>query len=94
MVPLFSAPERRPPFRRRPLRPATPSRTFAQRLAAGLLWSRPRVLAIATRTSLALDPTWEVIVSNLERLARHRGTRFLTASAAIEPLEPTAVSSR
>jgi hypothetical protein len=55
---------------------------FAARLLAELLRGPPPVLVFALRT----DPThlrmWSAVVKNMEHLARHPGTRFVTASAA------------
>ena len=79
--PLFIPHLTSPAFiRRRPVHAS--SRNFAPRLAAGLL-TGPPVLAIAVRTDTALM-SWETIAANLEHLARHRGARFITASAAAE----------
>ena len=87
LVPLVSAPSRRPPFRRQALRPGTPTRAFGQRLAVELIRRRPQLLALAMRTHVARGATWERVTTNLGLLARQRNVRFLTASAAVEPLD-------
>ncbi len=78
LMPLFSPPA----LRRRHRLPLTPdSRHFVSRLAFELLREPPPVLAFVVRTDAALD-AWDVIARNLEHLARHRGARFVTATAA------------
>jgi hypothetical protein len=55
---------------------------FALRLAFELLVRRRRVLAFALRTDPLHLAAWEPLVANIEHLARHRGARLLSASAA------------
>jgi hypothetical protein len=59
---------------------------FALRLAAELLRGRPPVLAFALRTDPAQIRAWRTTVENLQHLGRHRGARFVTASAAADGL--------
>lgn len=84
LVPLLSAPDVRPPFRRSPLYLwAFPAAILRLRLAAELLRQRPPVLALAVRSDMALRArTWDRITGNLEHLARRRGAAFVTASEA------------
>jgi hypothetical protein len=84
LVPLLSAPRRRPPFRRWPLSPELPFNDFAQRLASQLVRKPPPVLPIAARSDGALGSRWDALSKSLDHLARHRRMPFITASAALE----------
>ena len=78
LMPLFSPPA----LRRRHRLPLTPDgRHFVSRLAFELLREPPPVLPFVLRTDAALN-AWHLVERNLEHLARHRGVRFVTASAA------------
>jgi hypothetical protein len=81
LIPLVSAPRRRPPFRRWQFSLELPPDVFAQRLA--MQWGRrPPLMAFAVRTDAALGPRWDRLVGNLERLLRRDGTTFVTATHA------------
>jgi len=82
LIPLFSPPALRR-HHRLPLPPD--SGHFAPRLALELLLETPPVLAFVARSSAALD-SWDLVVANLEHLARHRRMPFVTASGAAERL--------
>lgn len=84
LIPLLSAPRRRPPFRRETVSLWDPSRGFRNRLAVELLLRRPRVVAMAVRSELPLFPVWDTATQNLEHLARHRKMVFMTASEAVD----------
>lgn len=87
LVPLYGAPGRRRLLGRKPL-PATRSeRVFRVRLATELLLRTPPVIALAVRSSAALQDDWDTLGRNLEHLARRRPLAFITASAAAERLE-------
>lgn len=78
LVPLFSPPA----LRRRHRLPLPPdSRHFVSRLAFEMLREPPPALALALRSDAGLD-SWDLVVRNLEHLAKHRRIRFVTASAA------------
>jgi hypothetical protein len=82
LIPLFSPPA----LRRRHRLPLPPdSGHFVSRLAFELLRNPPPVLALVLRSDAALG-SWDLVAANLEHLARHRGMRFVTASAAAERL--------
>lgn len=59
---------------------------FAARILRELRRRPPRVLVFAMRTDPDYLLNWSRIAKNLEHLARHRGVRFATASAAAEAL--------
>jgi hypothetical protein len=85
LIPLLSPPA----LRRRHRLPLPPdSRHFAPRLAFELLSGAPPVLAMVLRSDASLR-SWDLVRRNLDHLARHRGVRFLTASAAAESLVET-----
>lgn len=84
IVPLLSAPWRR--LRRMPLSPETRPWRFIARLSLQMLREPPRVAVLSVRSDSRLDAGWEALSSNLEHLARHRRSRFVTASAAVELL--------
>jgi hypothetical protein len=86
LVPLLSAPGRRPPFRRLPLSPVQAFSVFAPRLAVELL-RRPPAIAVAMRSDSVLSHEWDQIQRNLVHLARRRGAVFETASAVAERWE-------
>jgi hypothetical protein len=66
------------------LSPETTVGRFVPRLAAGLLWESPRVLAVTARSDVSLHSNWDAFESNLDHLARHGRMRFMTAGAAVE----------
>ena len=84
LIPLMSAPEMRPPFRRSTLYLwEFPAPIVRLRLAAELLRRHPPVLAFAVRSDMALRArTWDRITGNLEHIGRRRGGAFVTASEA------------
>jgi hypothetical protein len=84
LVPLTSSLGRR--ATRVPIPPDSSPRRFLPRLEVELLRGPP-VLAFAVRSDVALGPRWDAFASNLEHLARHRGTAFVTATAAVEHLD-------
>jgi hypothetical protein len=86
LVPLLSAPARRPPFRRVPLSPIQAFNVFAPRLAVELL-RRPPVIAVAMRSDSVICHEWDQIQRNLVHLAGRRGVVFETASAVAERWE-------
>lgn len=78
LIPLFSPPA----LRRRHRLPLPPdSGHFVSRLAFEMLRETPPVLALVLRSDAALS-SWDVVVANLEHLARHKQMPFMTASAA------------
>jgi len=81
LVPLLSAPRRRPPFRRVPLGLWEPFNMA--RLAAELL-RKPPIAAFAIRSSHVLGSEWDVIEENLELLAHITKWCSMTASTAVE----------
>jgi len=83
LIPLLTAPARKPPFRRLPLSPVQPFSVFAPRLAAELLRGPP-VIAVAIRTDSVLCHDWDQIQENLLHLAERRGMVFETAGAVAE----------
>ena len=87
LIPLLSAPARRPPFRRMPLGPAHAPAVFASRLALEFL-RKPPVVAVAVRSDSAICHQWGYMQENLMHLARRRGAVFETASAAADRFAP------
>jgi hypothetical protein len=82
LVPLLSVRRRRPPFRRVPLPLWEP---FAMPNLAAELLRKPPIVAVAVRSSSAVNPEeWDVIEKNLEHLAHHRQMVFVTASEATD----------
>lgn len=67
---------------RGPLSPDSSSMRFIPRLEFELLRGPP-LLNFAVRSDAALEHRWDALARNLEHLARHRGIRFVTATAAI-----------
>jgi hypothetical protein len=61
---------------------------FAVRLLAELLRRRAPVLCEVLRTDPADLAAWEPVVANLEHLARHRGVRFVSATAVARGTRP------
>jgi hypothetical protein len=90
LVPLLSAPGRRPPFRRSPLYPWDEEglKSFGQRLAAELL-RKPPIIAAAVRSDAAIAPPphWAKVTEYLEHLAGYRQMEFTTASKAADRLD-------
>jgi hypothetical protein len=86
LIPLLSAPTRRPPFRRMSLSPAHAPSVFASRLALELL-RNPPVVAIAVRSDAAVCHYWEPMQENLVHLAQRRGVAFETATAVADRFE-------
>lgn len=85
LIPLLSAPRRRPLFRREPLYVWDPPKGFRQRLAAERLRRRPTVIALVLRSDSGLYPgLWEMVTANLDEVARRRGAAFMTATQAAE----------
>src|SRR3954447_9139674 len=87
LIPLLSAPARRPPFRRMALTPAHAPGVFASRLALEL-FRNPPVVALALRSDAAICHYWEPMQENLVHIAERRGVVFETASAAAARFEP------
>jgi len=98
LVPLLSAPRRRPPFRRAPLYPWDEGlEWFGPRVAAELL-RKPPIVALAVRSSSAppaerspstieAQAHWDTLTARLEHLGRHRRMVFTTASEARDRYE-------
>jgi hypothetical protein len=86
LVPLLTAPSRRPPFRRLTLTPVHAPTVFASRLALEML-RNPPVIAIAMRTDSVICHHWDYMQENLIHLARRRGIAFETASAVADRFE-------
>jgi hypothetical protein len=86
LIPLLSAPARRPPFRRMTLTPVHAPSVFASRLALEFL-RNPPVVAIAMRSDAPICHYWEPMQENLVHLAERRGVVFETASAAAARFE-------
>jgi hypothetical protein len=84
LVPLMSVRRKRPPFRRVPLPLWVP---FATPNLVVELLRRPPVLALAMRTSSALEPEWSIVATNLERLAQQKRLIFMTATEAAQDYE-------
>jgi hypothetical protein len=85
LMPLFSPPA----LRRRQRLPLPPdSRHFVSRLALEMTREPPMVLALVLRSEPGALASWDRITANLEHLARHRGVRFLTATAAARSITP------
>jgi hypothetical protein len=97
LIPLLSAPRRRPPFRREPLTvwDGSAPGAFRVRLAVELLRSAPPVLAIAVRSDTGCyDWAWDQLTGRLEDLAKHPRMVFMTASAAAHHLAARTAASR
>jgi hypothetical protein len=71
---------------RGPLSPDSSSMRFIPRLEFELLRGPP-LLNFAVRSDAALEHRWDALARNLEHLARHRGIRFVTATAAIRHVD-------
>jgi hypothetical protein len=88
LIPLLSAPRRRPPFRREPLYVWDPPKGFRQRLAAQRLLGRPRVIAVVLRSDSGLYPgLWEMVTANLDTVGGYPEAAFVTATLASERYE-------
>ncbi|MFL5782633.1 MAG: hypothetical protein ACJ760_15050 [Thermoleophilaceae bacterium] len=81
LMPLTGGPARRGRWAGT-LVPGTHPTFFAVRLLGILLRRRPRVLVFAVRGDEELIQAWDVVVKNLEHLARHEGARFTTVGEA------------
>jgi hypothetical protein len=82
LVPLMSALGRS--GSRSQLPPDSNRTRFVPRLALELLRGpKPPVVAFAVRVEASLGRRWEALEGNLAHLARRRGTRFVTATAAL-----------
>ncbi|HKP89495.1 MAG TPA: hypothetical protein VJT75_05915 [Thermoleophilaceae bacterium] len=81
LVPLLSGPARRGRWAGTLVLGTHPT-FFAVRLLFTLLRRRPPILAFAIRADSDLIKAWDVVVQNLEHLARHPGARFTTLSDA------------
>jgi hypothetical protein len=80
LIPIVGA-SREGLWRRGLLLAAHPS-IFALRLLTELLrGSPPQVLVYVLRTDASHLAVWDLVVQNLEHLARHRGVRFITTAA-------------
>jgi hypothetical protein len=88
LIPLSTAPRRRPPFGRRQLYLWEPPQGFRQRLALELRFKSPPVLAFALRSDAVLDSEiWDAGRQNLEHLASRPDVAFVTARQAADQLE-------
>jgi hypothetical protein len=81
LMPLLGGPARRGRWAGT-LVPGTHPTFFAVRLLLTLLRRKPPVLTFAVRADEALIQAWDVVVKNLEHLARHPGARFTTVAEA------------
>jgi len=87
LIPLLGAPTLK--AGRRPLVVWTGRNRFAVRALIGAWRSEPPALAFAVRSDAPLNRVWwRNVVCNLEHLAAQPGRRFVTASAALQRLEP------
>jgi hypothetical protein len=86
LIPLLTAPSRRPPFRRMTLTPVHGPTVFASRLALEM-FRNPPAIAIAMRTDSVICHHWGYMQENLVHLAARRGVLFETASAAADRFE-------
>jgi hypothetical protein len=93
IVPIVGA-SRKGVWRRGLLLAAHPSVFALRLLAEQLRRSPPPVLVYVLRTDEDHVAVWDLVVRNLEQLARHRGTRFVTPAAVARDARPAPSAGR